>query len=171
MSEKINIKNYEAFLLDYMEGNLSEENISLLKDFAASHPELNIDLEDTELVSLEKDESIFTSKENLKKTGPSTGSGTGLITDELFVGYIENTLSKEEKNKVEQICSEDKVLANELRIYKNTILSAETNIVFENKESLKNLVEKNGYKIPIGFKYSNFVDNYTDKRMPSFFVF
>ena len=65
MSEKINITNYEAFLLDYLEGNLSEGEISLLKIFVAAHPQLNIDLEDTELVSLEKDESVFTSKENL----------------------------------------------------------------------------------------------------------
>ncbi len=136
MSEKINITNYEAFLLDYMEGNLSEEDISLLKDFVVSHPELNIDLNESELVELESEEITFSSKENLKKN-PFDGSVANTISDELFVGYIEKTISKEEINKLEKACSEDKVLANELRLYKNTILSAETNIVFENKESLK----------------------------------
>ena len=131
MSKKINSNNYEAFLLDYMEGNLSAEDISLLKDFVASHPELNIDLSETELILLEKDESVFNSKGNLKKIT------SDLVPVELFVGYIENTLSKEEKNKLEDACWKDKVLANELRLYKSTILSAETTIIFENKENLK----------------------------------
>ena len=33
MENRININNYEAFLLDYMEGNLSSQDISLLKEF------------------------------------------------------------------------------------------------------------------------------------------
>lgn len=131
MSSKINITNYEAFLLDYMEGNLPEADIALLKDFVLTHPELNIDLNDIELVELEAENVSFSSKENLKKTN------SHLVSDELFVGYVENTLTEEEKSKIEELCAKDASLANELRLYKSTILLADKNIVFENKESLK----------------------------------
>ena len=52
MKNKIDIQNYEAFLLDYMEGNLSSEETVALQLFAAQHPHLEIDLNDLELVGL-----------------------------------------------------------------------------------------------------------------------
>ena len=67
MKSTINIENYEAFLLDYMEGNLSTEDFVALQMFAAQHPHLNIDLNDLELVELETEKINFSEKENLKK--------------------------------------------------------------------------------------------------------
>ena len=67
MANKINIENYEAFLLDYMEGNLSTEDFVALQMFSAEHPHLNIDLNDLELVELETEKIHFNEKENLKK--------------------------------------------------------------------------------------------------------
>ena len=81
MANKINIENYEAFLLDYMEGNISTEDLVALQIFAAQHPHLNIDLNDMELVELNSDAVSFEGKNNLKK-----------VSDEQFVAYIENQL-------------------------------------------------------------------------------
>lgn len=41
VAKTININNYEAFLLDHFEGNLSEEGYNELLGFLSSHPELN----------------------------------------------------------------------------------------------------------------------------------
>lgn len=43
---RITLNNYEAFLLDYLEGNISSDDAAELMLFAAQHPELEIDLED-----------------------------------------------------------------------------------------------------------------------------
>ncbi|MBK7666600.1 MAG: hypothetical protein IPJ32_04190 [Sphingobacteriaceae bacterium] len=128
MANKINIENYEAFLLDYMEGNLSTEDFVSLQMFAAQHPHLNIDLNDLELVELETEIIHFNQKENLKKP---------LVSEEQFVAYIENELSQKEKQNLEAACATDNSLAKELRLYKSTIVSSDPSIVFENKSSLK----------------------------------
>ena len=67
MKTLINIENYEAFLLDYMEGDLSTEDTVALQMFAAQHPHLNIDLNDLEFVELNAEEISFNAKEDLKK--------------------------------------------------------------------------------------------------------
>ncbi|MCE3260341.1 MAG: hypothetical protein K0S12_1982 [Bacteroidetes bacterium] len=131
MQGEINIDNYEAFLLDYMEGHLSQDDIVLLKAFAVLHPELNIDLDNNELVYLETESDSFLSKGALKKTADD------LVSDELFIGYIENTLSDADKKHVEVSCANNKSLLKELDLYKKTILQPEATIIFENKESLK----------------------------------
>ncbi|CAG5076933.1 hypothetical protein [Parvicella tangerina] len=51
---RINLNNYEAFWLDYVEGSLSSEDAAEFLLFAAQYPELAIDLED-ELVYLNQD--------------------------------------------------------------------------------------------------------------------
>ena len=43
--EKISIFNYEAYYLDLLEGNLSEEDTALLLDFLEQHPHLKLDHE------------------------------------------------------------------------------------------------------------------------------
>lgn len=126
MANKINIENYEAFLLDYMEGNISIEDLVALQIFAAQHPHLNIDLNEMELVELNSDTVSFEGKNNLKK-----------VSDEQFVAYIENELNAEEKQNVETLCNLNPSLATELILYKKTLLSADETIVFENKASLK----------------------------------
>lgn len=130
MENKINISNYEAYLLDFMEGNLSEADCALLREFVLLHPELEINLEDTELVTLEAESISLGSKENLKKSGVT-------FSDEHFIGYIENTLSSEEKEQLELACSADAALAKELRLYKSTILETDTSIIFKDKSSLR----------------------------------
>ena len=46
---RINLDNYEAFLLDHMEGKLNVQDLAELKAFSLLHPELNIDLEQDSL--------------------------------------------------------------------------------------------------------------------------
>jgi hypothetical protein len=126
MANKINIENYEAFLLDYIEGTLSTEDLVSLQIFAAQHPHLNIDLNDMELVELNAATIAYEGKNELKK-----------ISDEQFVAYIENELNAEEKQNLETLCNLNPTLAAELKLYRKTLLSADETIVFENKASLK----------------------------------
>lgn len=130
MKEAINIYNYEAWLLDHMEGRLSAEELLCLKEFTASHPELEIDLEDTELVSLEAEEIHFTDKSALRKNAP-------FISDERLIAYVENESSSEEKMLIESAAKADATLRKELDLYKRTILVADPSVVFPDKSSLK----------------------------------
>lgn len=53
---RINLNNYEAFWLDFMEGTLSDEDRTEFMVFAQEHPELEIDLSE-ELISLSDDDA------------------------------------------------------------------------------------------------------------------
>lgn len=113
-------------MLDYMEGNLSPQDILALKAFALLHPELDLNF-DEELVTLNSDHISFENKQHLKAG----------FSDELVIGYLENVLEGKEKQEAEKLAVHNTVFKHELEIYKRTIAVADTNIVFENKASLK----------------------------------
>ena len=66
MIKKINIFNYEAYYLDYLEGNISEEDAAVLLDFLDKHPELK--MEDEELPVFKEVEVSLCSLDFLKET-------------------------------------------------------------------------------------------------------
>lgn len=127
----INEHNYEAYLLDSMEGRLSAEQQIELDTFMALHPELAIDLEGLAEMSFDPQQAVFPHKEDLKKTGAD------LVSEEQFIGYIEQQLSQEERLHLEEHCAANPALAKELDLYKKTIALADASVVFEDKETLK----------------------------------
>jgi hypothetical protein len=126
---KINLHNYEAFLLDYSEGNLSENDIAELKAFALTHPELEIDLTENDLPYFEASDVNIDFKSDLKKTEAD-------FVNEEVLQYMEGLLSNEQKIAFEARLATDKDLALVLDQYQKTILSANFNEVFENGSSL-----------------------------------
>ena len=128
---KIDIHNYEAYLLDYSEGNLTGELQVELELFLIQHPELEINLDELSLVSLENEVTSFSNKNSLKK------SEADLVSETQFIAYIENQLPINERLKLEKSCAINPSLAKELDLYNTTTAKADATIVFENKQSLK----------------------------------
>ena len=128
---KINIDNYEAYLLDFSEGNLTDELQMELELFLIQHPELDINLSDLSLISLNEDSISFSNKNSLKKTE------TDLVSEEQLVAYIEGELSVKEKTEVEKSCFKNPLLAKELALFQKTILQVDSSIVYPNKNELK----------------------------------
>jgi hypothetical protein len=128
---KIDIHNYEAYLLDYSEGNLTGELQVELELFLIQHPELEINLDELSLVTLQNETTSFSNKSALKK------SETDLVSETQFIGYIENQLPVNERLELEKSCVINPSLAKELALYNYTIAKADETIVFENKQSLK----------------------------------
>lgn len=125
---KINLHNYEAFLIDYLDGNLNEEAIAELKAFVLANPQLDLDLEELDLPSFANEESTIDFKNDLKRTEV-------FIEDEDVINYLENNLNDADKKSFEIKLLKDKELAVKLSAYSKTILSSESS-VFENKASL-----------------------------------
>ena len=90
MKENINIENYEAYLLDWLEGKLSDEDSVQLQAFLALHPEIEVGegLLDQSLNSSNID---FTEKSRLKKT----------LSDEDYIAYHEGDLSEAKQKEAE----------------------------------------------------------------------
>jgi hypothetical protein len=125
----IHLHNYEAFLLDYSEGNLSPADITLLRQFIVLHPELKIELEEFDLPYLEAIEEVSDIKNSLKKTDES-------LLDETLINYLENNLSKEEQRAFEIKLGWDTQLAKDLELYQKTQLKPDGECVYESKQKL-----------------------------------
>ena len=128
---KIDIHNYEAYLLDFSEGNLTGELQVELELFLIQHPELEINLDELSLVTLENEATYFSNRNALKK------SEADLVSETEFIAYIENQLPENERLALEKSCAINPSLSKELALYNNTIAKADETIIFENKQSLK----------------------------------
>lgn len=132
----ISKNNYEAFFLDYHEGNLSAEEVAALLLFVEQHPELKQEFEEFENIVLDTDitPSFYADKSSLKK-GISELNKEGY-----FINYIENTLNDTEQKLMADFLIQQPAAVSELEEYKKTIVKADNTITFENKSRLKKSV-------------------------------
>lgn len=128
---QINLNNYEAYLLDFSEGKLSDELQLELELFLIQYPELDVNLNDFELVTLDSEKRNFVNKSHLKK------SNSDLISETQFINYIENLASEADRRHLEKSCSLNPQLKTELGLYASTIFQPDHQILFDKKTSLK----------------------------------
>ena len=134
---KISINNYEAYLIDYMDGRLNNAEIQQLKAFCVQN---HIDFEELteDLPVLESTDDTFDEKEYLFKNKIiSFGSINEDNYEERFIAYQELLLDGEEEREVEEFADKNPFLLKDLRIYGNCRLEPDTAIVFKDKENLK----------------------------------
>lgn len=130
----ININNYEAFLLDYFEGNLSAELSEELKLFVFNHPELEIDLNDFDLISSNENDNItFNDKQKLKRKEFVINDD---VIESLIISLVNGDLSQEETDKLLKVIQQDDNYTKMYRQYLAVVLEKE-NIQLNDKVLLK----------------------------------
>ncbi|MBK7172812.1 MAG: hypothetical protein IPH84_06185 [Bacteroidales bacterium] len=135
---KINKDNYEAYFLDYFEGNLSPSEVSELMSFMDQNPELKSEFEGFESITVVPDANIqFDLKDSLKKNAMSSSA---IITadniDDVLIAEIEGLLSTTEKNQLEEFLKQNPAYLKDQVIYSLSKLSPDNLIIFSQKESL-----------------------------------
>ncbi|MDA3910361.1 MAG: hypothetical protein PF448_03255 [Bacteroidales bacterium] len=126
--------NYEAFLLDFMEGNLSAEQAKALENFLQRHPEIDADIFTLDDVKLSPDSLRFDEKMRLKRDEDIPELSK---QDALLIGLIENNLSPEERQTAEKLIQSDVEAANSFAQYQKTKLQPEADLLFPDKNKLK----------------------------------
>ncbi len=137
----INEENIEAYLLDYQEGNLSNEEMLAVEAYVLLHPEFAADIL---MDPLPLDTSIqFENKSSLKKQAhikPAIFSDLNENESELFlVAKIENQLTEAEEIHFNNSLHSDSNFAKEYSLYDSTLLVPNTSIEFKEKSNLKHL--------------------------------
>lgn len=132
----INRENYEVFFVDYLDGNLNEQQISELQAFLALNPDLKDELNDIDTVKLQPAEIQFQHKDSLKKSVPPVTAKQATF-EELCVAKLEGELSASESAHFEEITKNDEAKRKEFLLFTKTRLVADTSIVFPNKQKLK----------------------------------
>jgi len=138
----INKDNYEAFFLDYYEGNLSGTGIEEMFSFIESHPEVKEEFEGFEAVALIPDESVhYYGKESLKKNAGDTALViTPANVDEYLVAELEGTLTAEEHKLLKKFLTENPRFEKDRELFKCSKLYPDSSIRFADKASLKHSV-------------------------------
>ena len=134
---KISIDNYEAYLIDYMDGRLNNAEIQQLKAFCVQN-HINFEELIEDLPVLESTNDTFDEKEYLFKNKiVPFGSINEDNYEERFIAYQELLLDGEEEREVEDFADKNPFLLKDLRTYGNCRLEPDTSIVFKDKDNLK----------------------------------
>lgn len=132
----IDRQNYEAFFLDYLDGNLSPSQEKLLLSFLEENPDLKKELEQFEPIVIEKDEIHFADKQGLKKD-PVINDLQRTSFEHLCIAYVEGDLNAREKALFEEMADNDQRKSAELEKFMLSKLKADHSIIFPNKNRLK----------------------------------
>lgn len=135
MPSKINIDNYEAYMLDRMEGTISADDALILDKFLKNHPDLNDTMTDVDISGHIKESDditqIFLMSEDLKKQAPSE------VEIDLLIEEMEGNTDLATSKKIEDWLLEDDILQKHYSALLATRLVPDRNLIFEDKASLK----------------------------------
>ncbi|MFN3916888.1 MAG: hypothetical protein ACK4K0_04015 [Flavobacteriales bacterium] len=129
MNEKISIENYEAFMLDYIEGRLNAEQEIVLFEFLAQHPELEVDF-DMALPVLSKEQVKFEQKAALIRGGINIENRSYY-----FIAFQENQLTEIERQEVLRFVADNSQFEKEFNQYQKSVFEKEI-ILFPNRSEL-----------------------------------
>jgi hypothetical protein len=101
---QIDRSNYEIWLIDWLDGNLSDIQVEQLKLFLNENPELKEEFDGLTQVSLKPFERSFPRKDLLKK---STADLSGSQFEYLSVAHLENDLSAGQQTELKEIIDQD----------------------------------------------------------------
>jgi len=134
----IDQNNYEAYLLDYLEGNISEEDKMLLLDFLKNHPELEADLDLDINTKLTPTKPVFEFKEQLLKHEADKYEMP--VLDYLLIKQNEEGLTGSEKAELLLAEPNDKARQEQSTLYDRTRLQADESIKYNSKSKLRRFV-------------------------------
>lgn len=131
---KITIDNYEAFLIDYIDGAISTQDLESLKIFLLAHPELDIQLQDLQdMPSLTASTDTAFDYQYLLKE--DQGAEFPAL-DTLMIGHVENVNTHDQEKELKSLLHKHPEKVADLNLYKKTKLPVLYSIFYDNKESL-----------------------------------
>lgn len=127
--------NYEIWLCDWLDGNLSPEQVKELKAFLDNNPDLADELDWIPRISLTPPESVFKAKNYIKKSFKDI---TDSQFDHLCIANLENDLSDEQKAELNEIIEKDADKRKTFETIQKLKLKPQQ-LVFRRKNSVKKL--------------------------------
>lgn len=116
----IDRSNYEIWLIDWLDGNLSNLQVEELELFLKRNPDIREEIEEISLVSLKPLTNRFPNKDSLKK------SSANLLASQfeyLCIAYLENDLVANQHAELQEIIAMDPNKKREFELIQKTKLS------------------------------------------------
>jgi len=135
--EEINRNNYEAYFIDYLDGNLNSGQKDDLMTFLKDNPDLKKELDELKnMPSVEGDEVSFRNKHELKKQLALSDAGYTFF-DEFSLDKLEGNLSAAQEQEFNQLIREFPEKKKEYELYEKTVLKPDKKIRYRGKAHLK----------------------------------
>ncbi len=137
---KIDRSNYEIWLIDLLDGNLTNLQAEEVQLFLNQNPDLNKDFEDLTTFSLKPSEKSFSGKSLLKKT---TSELNEKQFEFLCIASLENDLNSSQKAELEEIIDQNPIKKKTFELIQKIKLFPE-DIIYKHKNKLlkKTLTQK-----------------------------
>lgn len=145
----INRNNFEAYLLDYLEGNLDPLLTADLMAFLAEHPEFEKFLPDYDGQLALSDTCAFGNTASLKKDFADVPSITSRNFDEFCVASCENLLGESDRMRLSAYILQHPEKQHDLELYRQIRLVPDRAIRYPDKAGLK----KNQGKVALRYLY------------------
>jgi hypothetical protein len=129
---KINRDNYEAYFIDYLEGNLGEDLVDDFIEFLQINPDLKEELSLFESVTAEAENVVFQQKEKLYKEKFDSEKEF----DHAAIANLEGDISEIEKKEFEAYISKHPEKQKEIKLFSYTKFQFDESIKFQNKKNL-----------------------------------
>ncbi len=135
MNQRLDHTNYEAWLLDRAEGNLTPEQEARLTAFLVANPQLDPGHET--LPSFERQAHLLPAldKEALKRTLPPAGPITAATLDDLLIARMEGELSPQRAEELERFLATHPALQRSAGLMAQMKVKADP-VVFASKDAL-----------------------------------
>lgn len=132
----INRDNYELFFIDYIDGNLSSDQIKEVEVFLLLNPDLNSEFENVGNHVLIPNIQTYKDKSLLKKSDYSS-VGINNEFDYLCIASVENDINADEGSKLNRLILADKSMRTEYDRFHRAKLKPNSKIKFQHKAKLK----------------------------------
>lgn len=138
---RIDIHNYEEFVLDFLEGNLGEQQAEEMKAFLLIHPDIAEDLEDLDGFVLEAESQSLLGNDftnQLKKTEVKAVASINEDNfEELLIAELEQDLSLQQEQDLNEFFLVNPQLKPDQALTHSLKIQADQSVVFKSKSSLK----------------------------------
>jgi len=129
---EINRSNYEIWFIDYLDGKLNDKQVELLNTFLSDNRDLKDELNEIMDIRLNPVEIKFSGKSVITKKPADISD---IQFDYLCAGYVENNLSDEELNELNDILLNNPEKERNLDIFKKLKLTP-PDVRYRNKYKL-----------------------------------
>lgn len=134
---KINHSNIEAYLLDYLEGNLNPMLTAELMVFLTEHPEYEKSMPSLDFLLPVADHSKYPDKESLKKDFNDISEINPANFEEFCIAYSEKLLQQPDIIRLFKYIGNDPKKHNILHLYSTLKVTPDKQIIYKQKSLLK----------------------------------
>lgn len=129
---KITGDNYEVFFLDFLDGNLEEQDMDQFLDFLEQNPDLKDELQSLQQIRLADEQIAFPGRERLYKTQAEETADR----ENKLVAYLEGDLDDAGRETLETYLASHPDIQKEYQLFAKTRLIPDGGIQYPDKRKL-----------------------------------